>query len=96
MKQTKVTKSARGEPCSLRIPGVCLRHEETVVLCHVGKGTAKRNDDWFAVYGCMACHQWIDGAGVKTEDWPYRDTYVLDALRETQGKLIEKGLIILA
>ncbi len=34
MKQTKLTKAARGRECQVRIPGVCNGNPETVVLAH--------------------------------------------------------------
>ena len=92
IKQTKITKSARGENCALRVPGVCNHDNDTVQLCHAGKGTAKRNEDWWGVYGCKACHDWMDG---NVQD-PDRELYIKDAIHETQAKLIQKGLIVIS
>ena len=60
MKQTKKQRSARGQDCTLRIPGCCNYNTETTVLAHVGSGSAKRNDDALAVYACSDCHDAID------------------------------------
>jgi len=94
-KQTKITKSARGESCTLRIPGVCNHNPETVVLCHAGRGGGKRLMDWWACYGCADCHDWMDGRASRNMHEMHRDRYVADAVRETQEKLIKKGLIVI-
>ena len=60
MKQTKQSKSARDQDCTLRIPSVCNFNPETTVLAHVGSGSAKRRDDALAVYACSDCHDAID------------------------------------
>ena len=60
MKQTKKSKSARDQDCTLRIPCVCNFNTETTVLAHVGSGSAKRRDDDLAVYACSDCHDAID------------------------------------
>jgi hypothetical protein len=96
-KQTKITKSARGEDCSLRISDTC-QDGETVVLCHIGndRGMAIKCGDHFAVYACNHCHDIIDGK-VKTIFTPNElDSEKLRALEETQGKLINKGLLVIA
>ena len=91
MKQTKITKSARGEDCSLRIPNICNFNPETTVLCHVNtkyKGVAMKSPDLFALYGCSSCHSALDSnlEGLEAQ-------WVMDAVFETQYKLMEKGLI---
>ena len=53
-------KAARGADCVLRIPNICNWNPETTVLAHVGSGTAKRNDDAYAVFACSDCHDAID------------------------------------
>jgi geranylgeranyl pyrophosphate synthase len=94
-KQTKITKSAKGEDCTLLL-GNC-SSSETVVLCHIGKnrGMAFKCSDHFAVYGCSNCHKIIDGQ-VKSEFSQGELSYVkLVALERTQQKLIDKGLLCL-
>ena len=69
-KQTPWTKAARGQPCQFRIAGVCLDPygygHETVVACHISprdgsKGTGMKVDDVYALDGCIACHDVMDG-----------------------------------
>ena len=63
-KQTKITKSARGETCTARLVGCKPGPEnETVVLCHApsfGRG-GMRNEDHWAAYCCASCHDLLDG-----------------------------------
>lgn len=59
----KWTQAAKGQPCTLKIPGVCNYTPETTVPCHLQsdiKGTGYKSDD-FTVDGCSACHAAIDG-----------------------------------
>ena len=60
-KQTKDTKSARGQECQIRIPGVCNHNPETTVLCHLsGGGMGAKVPDIHGAYGCSSCHDVID------------------------------------
>ena len=96
-KQTKITKSARGEDCTLLL-GNC-SDNDTVVLCHIGKnrGMAIKCGDHFAVYACGNCHKIIDGQ-VNSEFYTTGDLegIKLIALERTQQKLIDKGLLVIA
>lgn len=56
---------ARGMPCLLQVPGVCSHDRATVVCCHSnlsihGKAGARKADDHYSVWGCAACHRWLD------------------------------------
>lgn len=56
---------ANGEGCLLRVPGVCNRDPATTVACHSnwaehGKSGARKADDCYSVWGCSACHAWLD------------------------------------
>ena len=95
-KQTKITKSARGEDCTLLL-GSCSGNE-TVVLCHIGKnrGMAIKCGDHFAVYACSNCHDVIDGRAHPMYGRAMVDDAKLIALERTQQKLIDKGLLVIA
>lgn len=63
----KIIDACRGEPCYLRVPGVCRRDpkDPTVVDCHgnwadTGKGLGLKAADRFSVPGCGPCHYWLD------------------------------------
>lgn len=93
----KIRNSARGQDCALRIPGVCNFNPETTVLAHVGRnrGMSIKCHDTMAVYACSSCHDQIDGRS-SVLDVGTRSQYILDALEETQAKLLEQGLINIA
>ncbi len=62
---------AKGEPCLLRVPGVCNGDSDTTVAAHSnqsahGKGKAMKAHDWASVWACSACHMWLD-IGVSPE-----------------------------
>jgi len=89
-KQTKITKSAKDECCSLRVSPNC-SHDEPgkVVLCHLNsnyRGVGMKSPDILGVYGCYECHLLLDASKVDYEDQQR-------ALFETLMKLIDKGLV---
>jgi hypothetical protein len=56
---------AEGKPCLLLVPGCCNHRTDTTVACHSnlsvhGKGGRRKADDQFSVFGCAACHWWLD------------------------------------
>lgn len=100
MKQTKLTRSARGELCTLRITGVCNFNPETTVFAHTGSGTAKRRTDK-GCYACSSCHDAIDyRSKVFLSDDPKEQArchrvrlyYIAKAEAETARRLFDKGL----
>lgn len=63
----KLLDACRGEPCYLRVPGLCALdpQDPTVVDCHgnwadTGKGLGLKAADRFSVPGCGRCHYWLD------------------------------------
>lgn len=70
-KMTPIRKAARGQDCTLRIPGICNYNTETTVLCHSnylsdGKGLGLKAPDTEACFGCSACHDVLD----RRAPWP--------------------------
>lgn len=63
-RSTPARQSAREQDCTLQFPG-CRNDRETVVLCHLrilgGGGIALKPSDLEAAYGCMHCHDILDG-----------------------------------
>ncbi|WP_210255108.1 nuclease domain-containing protein [Ochrobactrum sp. MC-1LL] len=46
---TKLRKSAKGQPCSFQIPGICNHDADTTVLCHAPsevKGMGNKGHDF--------------------------------------------------
>ena len=95
IRSPKILKAAKGQQCTLNIPGICNWNPETTVACHVGvvnKGTGQKCDDVFIVFGCSACHAEIDG---KTMYYARDDLkeYILLALEKTWLILFELDLL---
>ena len=61
---SKITESARGWICEIRIPFVCNHDRATTVWCHRNgaafKGVGAKSDDVLGSYGCQACHDVYD------------------------------------
>lgn len=93
---SKITESARGEDCQIRIPNVCNFDPTKVSLCHKGgAGWALKANDIHAAYGCSSCHDAIDGR-LKTQYSPDELKLMFyDGMVRTQEILIEKGLILI-
>lgn len=89
----KLRESARGQNCSLRIPGICNFNTETTVLAHinsVGKGMGIKSEDFFAVFSCSSCHAALDEHRIPGEDVA---AYTLSALYETWRMWFKNGII---
>ncbi|SDF80681.1 MULTISPECIES: nuclease domain-containing protein [unclassified Duganella] len=99
-KMTPIRKAARGQDCTIVLPGVCNRDPATSVLCHSneladGKGMGLKAPDTAAAIGCSACHDVLDGRRPRPA-WLTKDM-VLAAFRggieRTHQFLRTKGLI---
>ena len=64
--QQPITRLARGQPCTIRIPGVCAPspENETTVPCHYRlaglSGAGFIPPPFMFAFGCFACHQYVD------------------------------------
>lgn len=96
---SKITDSARGEQCLIRIPGVCNRDDTTTVFCHEpsGSGLSIKWPDTEGAYGCSDCHDLIDWRVPPPAEKLYsrQDILVMyyEGARRTRIKLLEKELI---
>ena len=90
--------SAKGENCTLAIPGICNHNPETVVYCHFpdeSHGMGRKSDDISGGYGCSACHDAIDGrnpnawiAILEDKDW-----YLRRAQTRTLRRMVERKIV---
>ncbi len=89
-----IRKSARGQDCQVRLPGICNFDPETTVLAHLsGGGMGMKNLDIHAAYCCSACHDVVDGRA-KHFDANYVRLAFFDGMVRTQKILIEQGLVM--
>ena len=72
-----VLKLARGQPCQVRIPGICNGNPETTVAAHYRMagtcGVGMKPDPMQCAWACSSCHDAIDGRK--------RTAYTRDELR---------------
>ena len=93
-RQSKITKSAKGEECQIRIPGYCNGNPETVVFCHLGGGgMGYKSNDIHGAYGCSSCHDAIDGRRIVNWTDNQIKVWFYDGVVRTQLILIDKGMI---
>lgn len=64
--QQSIRDSARGEECTVRIPGVCTFDREKTIWSHAplgaaGKGRGLKSLDLCGAYACTACDAVLDG-----------------------------------
>ena len=88
---SKITKSAHGEPCQIRLAGYCNHNPETTVLAHYRLsdycGMGIKPPDFMGAYACSACHDAVDGR-IKTD-------LSEDELRLVHAEGVMRTLVIL-
>jgi hypothetical protein len=97
MKQTKLTKAARGQECTIQLHPYCNGLTETTVLAHApsdDKGMGIKSPDWWGADACSSCHDIVDYRRI-VGDIPNED---IDACHirgvfRTIKRRIEMGLI---
>ena len=94
---SKITESARGQECQIRLIGVCNHNDETTIFAHYRKGglggMGKKPSDLHGAFACSSCHDAVDGR-VKTDmDLLTLDSEFKSAVLRTQLILINKDLI---
>lgn len=94
-----IMNAAEGQPCSLRLPGICNHNAMTTVNCHlpgIGKSMRSKVSDLHSAFGCSACHDAIDR--FTWEKHGLTAAMVLDAMlrghAETQARLVGMGIIV--
>lgn len=96
MRQSKLTKAAKGRECKVRIPGVCNGNPETVVLAHYRLagtcGAGKKPHDMQGAWACSSCHDVIDGRRHAISRDEARLLHAEGVMR-TQDCLVREGLV---
>jgi hypothetical protein len=69
---SKLRDAARGQPCQVRLPGICNFNPETTVLAHYRLagtcGTGIKPPDLLGAWCCSSCHDVVDGRNGKAND----------------------------
>lgn len=90
--QSPVTRMAKGQPCLIRLPGICGGNPETTVPCHFRmsglSGTSFIPDAIFIAFGCFQCHNYVDSH----KDAETQLAFAQGVFR-TQAYLIQKGKV---
>ena len=78
---SKITESARGEECTVRLPGVCKWLPEHTILSHWprgsgGKGRSIKSIDLTGAYCCTACDAVIDRQAMPPEGMTYEECLI--------------------
>lgn len=99
-KMTPIRKAARGQDCTMRIPGVCNFDPDTTVLCHSnsladGKGMGLKAPDTAACFGCARCHDVLDGRAPRPEGITLQmiEGAFVRAVQRTHEVLKQKGIL---
>lgn len=96
MRQTKLTKAARGRDCQIRVPGVCNGNPETTVLAHYRlagtSGMGCKPNDLQGAWACSACHDACDGRSHAVTREQARQ-YHAEGVMRTQAILISEGVV---
>lgn len=101
---SRYTASAKGQECTVRIPGICNFDRDTVVFAHLnGAGIGRKHIDIHGCYACSACHTWLDTGYVQDDNYLahykrpmkriIRDFDHLRAMVETQQIMIKNGVL---
>ena len=95
----KYLDAAKGQPCSLQIPGVCQGGTETTVACHSPLGEDRNGTkagDFCVADGCRACHDCLDrrsklgGYDLTEEDQRY---FFHRGMVRTLANRLERGIL---
>ena len=90
---------AKGRDCCVRIPGICNKNPETVVLAHLnnkslfGVGVGQKVPDIFGAWACSACHDAVDSRNFGICDYDVVKVAFYEGVFRTQNILLQEGKI---
>ncbi|ORL52998.1 DUF1364 domain-containing protein [Pseudomonas putida] len=97
MRQSKLTKAARGRECQVRIPGVCNGNPETTILAHYRMagtcGVGIKPNDLQGAWACSACHDAIDSRSKTTFSHEELRFMHLEGVVRTLDILVSEGKV---
>ena len=87
-------KTAKGQQCLVRIPGVCNHDPETTVLAHLnGGGMGMKHENLFGAFCCYSCHSIIDGRTKSEYSKDELKLMHLEGIIRTQQWWLDNGYI---
>lgn len=93
---SKITESAKGEQCQVRLPGICNHNPGTTVFAHYRLagtcGTGIKPNDIQGAYACSSCHDEIDRR-TRLLDTEFVRLCHAEGVMRTQIILIKKEVI---
>ena len=95
---SQITKFAKGQPCTIRLPEVCNHDPATPVWVHInsvrwGSGKGIKSPDIIGAIGCSACHDVLDGRVKTTIERDYIKLCALEGHCESLMLLHKAGII---
>ena len=94
MQAMNLRKTAKGQPCLVRIPGVCNHDTETTVLAHLnGGGMGMKRPDLMSAFCCDACHSILDRRAWSEYSREELRLMHLDGVMRTQQWWLDNGYI---
>lgn len=94
----RITRFAKGQPCTLRLPGVCDGGGATSVWAHSnllrhGKGRGTKAHDIFGCVACYQCHEVLDERVSSSWTADELDNEFQRAHEESLLMLLDQGVI---
>lgn len=95
---SKLTNAAKGKPCSIRIPMICNRNDETTVSAHLngirfGHGVANKVSDLLVADACSSCHDAVDGRIKTSYSKDELKLMHLEGVAETILRRVAEGIV---
>jgi hypothetical protein len=93
----QVMDAARGEVCTLNIPGICNYDADTTVCAHLSYsegGGARLTGPLSVAFACSDCHDAVDRRTDVDLDSRDRDFYLRRGQTRTINRLIAKGVVM--
>lgn len=96
-KPDKYTRSAKGQSCTVRIPGICkpAPENETTVLAHLnGGGSGAKHLNIHGAYACAQCHDVVDGRA-RCNGYTYDEVKMMhfEGVIRTQIIMVRDGVL---
>lgn len=91
---SSLRKTANGQPCMVRIPGICNWDNSTTVLAHInGAGMGIKANDIHAAFCCSSCHDVLDSR-INT-NYTRNETKLMhwEGIKRTQDYWLKNGLL---